>query len=180
MRRTYIAYLLFLVLLLCPLSRGWSEGVNEQEMFSLLSLRILKYVEWEGEAKVELGKKIRVGIYDRTRGQGYWEVFTKLCDRYPEVYELSDLSDSSEVDQDFDLVFIAGKSKLPLNLLSHFENKPVLVIGEHDDFLEKGGIIRLQISSLKKPEYGINLRQARSSGLKIDSRLLQAAVETLR
>ncbi len=180
MRRIYIAYLSLFVFLLCPLSLVSGQGVNEQEMFSLLSLRILKYVEWEGEAKVELGKKIRVGIYDRTRGQGYWEVFSKLCERYPEVYELSNLSNSSEVDQDFDLVFIAGKSKLPLDLLAYLENKPVLVIGEHDEFLEKGGIIRLQISPLKKPEYGINLRQARSSGLRISSRLLQAAVETLR
>lgn len=176
----WLAVLPLFFLSLCSLEGAPSDGVNEHEMFPTLALKILKYVEWNGMAKVELGQRIRVGVYDRTRGRGYWEVFGQLCEKYPRAYELVDLTSEESEGRAFDLVYIAGKSKLPLELLGSFSGKPVLVVGEHDMILEKGGIVRLQVSSLRKPEYGINLKRAKSSGIKIESRLSRGAIELIR
>ncbi|MDQ8182757.1 YfiR family protein [Pelagicoccus sp. SDUM812005] len=165
---------------LCTAQGASSDGVDEHEMFPTLALKVLKYVEWNGEAKVELGQKIRVGVYDRTRGQAYLKVFASLCEKYPQAYELVDLTEAEVSDFNFDMVYIAGKLKLPLDLLDSLAGKPVLIVGEHAKILEKGGIIRLQVSSLRKPEYGINLKQAKSLGIKIESRLSRGAVELIR
>ncbi|MDQ8200940.1 YfiR family protein [Pelagicoccus enzymogenes] len=176
----WFAVLPLLLVSLPPLEGAPGDGVDEREIFPTLALKVLKYVEWDGQAKVELGQRIRVGVYDRTRGKGYLQMFSELCDKYPLAYELVELSGAAVDDLDFDLVYIAGKSKLPLDLLDSLAGKPVLVIGEHDSILEKGGIIRLQVSSLRKPEYGINLKRAKDSGIKIESRLSRGAVELIR
>lgn len=169
-----------LALILCPLEAQDLEVDSEQELFSTLAIKVLKYVEWEGQDKVELGQRIRVGVYDRTMGKGYLSAFTELCDKFPEAFKLSDLTQSENEGEEFDLVFVAGRGRLPVDLLSSFEAKPVLIVGEHAKILENGGVIRFQVSNDKRAEYGINLKQARSSGLKIKSSLLRGAVELIR
>lgn len=180
MKSAWIAVVPLLFSLLCPLNGAPGESVDEYEMFPTLSLKVLKYVKWNGEDRVELGKKIRVGVYDRTLGKGYLEVFSKLCEKYPDAFELTELSDDDSQDGAFDLVYVAGKSKLPLALLGSFEGKPVLVVGEHERILERGGIIRFQVSKKNQAVYSINLKQATLSGLKIESLLSKGAIETIR
>ena len=80
---------------LCIAIGAPSNAGPEHEVFPLMAERLLKYVQWDGEAKVEQGKRIRLGVYDRTRGERYFEGFSKICEKYPLAYELIDLTESS-------------------------------------------------------------------------------------
>jgi hypothetical protein len=51
---------------------------------------------------------------------------------------------------------------------------PMLIVGEDDQFLERGGMIRLFIED-QKVRFSINQKAAQSAGLQISSRLLRLA-----
>jgi hypothetical protein len=51
---------------------------------------------------------------------------------------------------------------------------PILTVGEDDDFLQKGGIINLDLKD-SKIHLEVNLKAARQVNLEISSRLLSVA-----
>jgi hypothetical protein len=52
--------------------------------------------------------------------------------------------------------------------------RPILIVGESDDFLQHGGMIAFVIEG-GRVRFDVNVRTAASQGLKISSRLLQVA-----
>lgn len=60
-------------------------------------------------------------------------------------------------------------------LLSELRRQPVLTVGEAPEFLDEGGIVRLQAG--ERIEMGINLDQARAASLTIPSKILEVARE---
>lgn len=54
---------------------------------------------------------------------------------------------------------------------------PVLTVGDAPEFLQEGGMIRFQVSD--HVEFGVNLDQARSASLKIQTRMLEIAHEVV-
>jgi hypothetical protein len=76
------------------------------------------------------------------------------------------------------LLFIArSEGKSPS--LSALRNLPVLTVGETDDFLSSGGMIRFRFEQ-DKVRFDINSATADSSRLKISSRLLLLATSVTR
>ena len=53
-------------------------------------------------------------------------------------------------------------------------SRPVLTVGEHDRFLEEGGMIRLFVEE-NKVRFSINQKAADAAGLQVSSRLLRLA-----
>ncbi|MGA9668923.1 MAG: YfiR family protein [Terracidiphilus sp.] len=76
------------------------------------------------------------------------------------------------------LLFI-GKSEGKSLSLSILRNLPVLTVGEADDFLTSGGMIRFHFEQ-DKMRFDINSAAADSSHLKISSRLLLLATSVTR
>jgi len=64
-------------------------------------------------------------------------------------------------------------------MLATLRNLPILTIGEADDFLGSGGMIRLHLAE-DKIRFDINLEAADQSHLKISSRLLLLATSVIR
>jgi hypothetical protein len=62
-------------------------------------------------------------------------------------------------------------------LLTELRRQPVLTVGEAPEFLDEGGIVRLQAG--ERIEMGINLDQARAASLTIPSKILEVAREVL-
>ncbi|MEO8056797.1 MAG: YfiR family protein [Burkholderiales bacterium] len=60
-------------------------------------------------------------------------------------------------------------------VLSELRRQPVLTVGEAPEFLDEGGIVRLQVG--ERIEMGINLDQARAVSLTIPSKILEVAHE---
>lgn len=181
MKSAWLAAVPLLILSLCPMSGAPGKTAGPEELFPNLAITALEYVERVGSVLESGDRKVLIGVYDKTSGSRYMRQFVKRCDEEPDRYELVDLEEGDFEGRDFDLVYIAGrKVKPPLDILSSFANKPVLIVGEHDKLLDVGGIIRFQVSSEKSAEYGINLKQAKLSGLRIQSRLSRNAAELIR
>ena len=58
--------------------------------------------------------------------------------------------------------------------LSAVSGLPILTVGEHDGFLEQGGMIRLFLEE-NRVRFSINQRAADAAGLQVSSRLLRLA-----
>lgn len=164
-----------------PLVGAVKKGEKE-EVFPALAVSLLGYVDRDGESLNASGKVIRIGVYDRGKEKRVWGTFESLCEKQPERYRLYDLTEVPVGEVGFDLIYIAsGRSEeLPLDLLRHFSDQAVLVVGEHEELLESGGIVRFKTSNRKNAEFGLNLKQAKLVGLSIRSQLARRATEVIR
>lgn len=73
-----------------------------------------------------------------------------------------------------DLVYFANQdAEIVKKQLAQFTGRPVLTIGETENFLEEGGIIRMEIG--RRVQFSVNLDAAREAGLKIPAQMLQSA-----
>jgi hypothetical protein len=73
------------------------------------------------------------------------------------------------------ILFIASsEDKRVATILAELDGNPVVTVGEADDFVAQGGIIRLFLED-NKIRFDINLEPADKAGLKISSRLLLLA-----
>lgn len=73
------------------------------------------------------------------------------------------------------IFFGKNENKQTTSLLAELRNAPVVTVGEADNFLQQGGVIRFCLVS-NKIRFEINLRAAEAGRLKISSRLLSLAV----
>ncbi len=58
--------------------------------------------------------------------------------------------------------------------LAPLKNRPVLTVGEGEDFLKQGGIVRL-VEEKNRIQFEINITAARRAGLQLSARLLRLA-----
>ena len=73
------------------------------------------------------------------------------------------------------IVYISPEERRRLpSLLNRLKDSSVLTIGESDDFLERGGIIKL-VRRERKFKFEVNLTAARRARLEISSKLLKLA-----
>ena len=73
------------------------------------------------------------------------------------------------------ILFIGSSEDKRLSaILAQIDGNPVMTVGEADDFVDEGGIIRLFLED-NKIRFDINLTPADKAGLKISSRLLLLA-----
>jgi len=76
------------------------------------------------------------------------------------------------------IVFVAYKDAAKRRAaLAVLEKRPVLTVGDAPDFLKEGGIVRFQVSD--RVEMSINLDQARSVSLKIQTKMLEVIYEVV-
>ncbi|HZM96856.1 MAG TPA: YfiR family protein [Vicinamibacterales bacterium] len=73
------------------------------------------------------------------------------------------------------VLFVSTRSGDPSALLKATAGRPVLTIGEADDFLEGGGIIAMKIVD-GKVRFEIHAANAQKAGLRISSQLLSLAL----
>jgi hypothetical protein len=79
---------------------------------------------------------------------------------------------SAQDAQSCHILFVGkGEGKDIASLLAAIQNTPVLTVGETDDFLQQGGVIRFCLQN-NKVRFEINLEAAFRARLKISSRLL--------
>jgi len=73
------------------------------------------------------------------------------------------------------LVYISNENMIDLDTtLSLLKDQPVLTVSDMDDFITRGGIIRLRLVD-KKVRFDINIDAANTAGLTISSKLLSLA-----
>lgn len=151
-----------------------AEAADVDEVKAAFLFQFLNYVTWPEEAFEDESSPIVICI---TGNDKVYQNLVKSVkgrkagDRPIEILEYNE-NDSS---QTCHIVFI-GKddSRSITERLKGIGQKPVLTIGDSEDFTHRGGIIRLYVQDAKL-KIEIHRKAAEEAGLKISSKLLRVS-----
>ena len=175
---------LTLVLLLGVVSVYTQEPKPEPEykIKAALLFNFAKFVEWPPEAFADKTSPWVIGVFGQ-KGQNPFENHLgqtihgkKVNDRPLRVKECSSVTEATNCH----ILFIctSEKERLP-EILDGLRDTHVLTVGETDDFIKTGGMIRF-FPQGDKIRFEINDEPAKKAGLKISSKLLDYALRPTR
>ena len=173
LRSRFASALLTTSLLLGLLPHAQAELPREARIKAVLVIRLVKFVEWPGEARAEplnictWGDSNTAAALQTLQGQSVRE-------REIRVRKLTNSTAGPDL-RGCQVLFVAeGIRELSPGLLYGSGNPAVLTISEMPDFSKRGGIISL-VKQENRVAFDVNLRYAREAGLQIGAPLLQLA-----
>lgn len=171
-RRLYLAHgrrwFYVLALLGCALA-GTAERLPEYSVKALFLYNFLKFTEWPGPAKKELGLCV---FGADPFGEALDAIEGKTAHGLP--VRIRRGVNSEEV-KECHLVFVNEPDRPRLlRLLRQWEGKAVLTVGEAEDFVQSGGMIGLVLEE-SRVQFQVNLRRVEREGIKISAQLLKLA-----
>ena len=168
--RAGLCTVLCVVTLLSP-AVGARQPSLEYDIKAAFVLNFVRYVEWPDTHRTP---PLRVCILQPDPFRDRLDALVN-GERWQgaaiDVRRVTDLRRSS----DCHLLYVpeAAARRFP-NALSAVAGQPILTVGEHERFLEQGGMIRL-FREENRVRFSINQRAADAAGLTISSRLLRLA-----
>jgi hypothetical protein len=150
-----------------------AELPREARIKAVLVIRLVKFVEWPGEAPAEplniciLGESNTAAGLQALQGQSVRE-------REIRVRKLASSTAGPDL-RGCQVLFVAeGVREVSPGLLYGSGNPALLTISEMPDFSKRGGIISL-VNLDNRVTFDVHLRYAREAGLQIGAPLLQLA-----
>ena len=169
--------LLFLSCLPCFAAGREFAKANPSQVKAAFLRNFARYVTWPAHAFAEDRSPWNVCILGR---DPFGEVLEKTLKGRTEQRRTFETFRAEALDKlpSCQIVFVAYKEAAKRRAaLSELKNRPVLTVGEAAGFLQEGGIIRFQVES--HVEISVNLDQARSVSLKIQTKMLEVTHEVL-
>lgn len=169
--------MLVAALFLWPVSAGRSQSAapSEQEVKAAMLLNFARYTDWPSAAFASPTAPLVIGVTGR---DPFGDVLDKTCSgksingRSIVVRRLPAESDLTQCH----LLFVpASERRRPRDLPAKLREAPVLTVGEDDDFLERGGAVRLALRD-DSVSFSVNLHAAKAARLRIHSHVLRLAV----
>jgi hypothetical protein len=143
------------------------QAPPEYDVKAVFVLNFVRYVEWPADRR---RPPLRICVLERNP---FGDRLASVVQGEPwhggsiEVSTVADMSRATECH----LLYVPVTARFNSSPLV---GKPILTVGEHEQFLERGGMIRLFLED-NKVRFSINQRAAESVGLVISSRLLRLA-----
>ena len=156
--------------------RGFSgeTSLTEYQVKSLILVSLPKYVDWPSDAFANANTPIMIGVLgDSKFGAELAKTVEgqNVVGRPIIVRQIQTPEDSDKCH----ILFIGSSEKTHLaDILGRIKAKPVLTVGETDQFLDQGGVINF-VKKEGKIRLEINMDAARLANLQISSRLLRVA-----
>jgi len=169
--------LLVMTALLLPAQSRAQEAIPEVQVKAAFVFNFIRFVEWpQGAFSSENGPMI-VGVLgddEFANKLGASLKDKKAHGRAFEVKKLTSITEASECN----VTFVANsEARRATPLADATKRKPILLIGESDDFLESGGVINF-VKDEKQLRFDINPQAAEDRKLVISSHLLRLARKT--
>ena len=162
-----------LILIFLLTVTGYCIEGTEYQIKGAMMINFIKFVQWPDQVTDNTDDTITIGIIgknnfgnilDRIKGKtiGGQQVVIRR------IHSLNQLSDCL-------VLFIgASESHRCYQILREVSGTPVLTIGEDEDFIRLGGIIRFY-NEKNHIRFEINQAAAQKSGLKLSAKLLEVA-----
>lgn len=152
------------------------DGPGEEAVKAAFVYNFTKFVDWPEAALPATGNALTLCVFGNRPLSGRLEA---LQGKTTQGREIRVIVAPEERDQ-CQLVFIGQTDARALRaIVQPLSGRPVLTVGDHEDFIGLGGIIGLKLSA-GRIRFDINLQAARASGLHINSQLLQLADRVLQ
>lgn len=172
--------LLILSLLIAPAARS-QEAVPVEQVKAAFLYNFVRFVEWPTNAFTNESMPITIGIITGEKDKFATDLATLLKDKKAHnraliVKRLTTPADAASCQ----VVFVGdGESRRAAQIAEATHKKPILLVGEADDFLDNGGMINIvQDERQKRLLFDINPQNAEQSSLTISSHLLRLARKT--
>ncbi len=136
-----------------------------------------RYVTWPASAFAGLGSPWRIGVLGRDPFGDILEKTLKGRMEQGRPFEIF-RADTLEELPECNIVFVAYRDATSRRAaLAELRGRPVLTVGDASEFLQEGGIIRLEVKDRVK--MSINLDQARSASLTIQTEMLEVSEQVV-
>jgi len=133
-----------------------------------------KYMNWPADTFAASNSPITIGVSGDARmlDQLKSESAGKLIEGHPIEVVVADAETNWSRCQ---IIFVAGSSRRRQTaVLNSVNSKPILTVGENNQFIPRGGIINV-VTKDDKVRFDINADAAHRSGLRISSRIMSLA-----
>lgn len=134
---------------------------------------------WPPGSSTDQDSHHRIGLLGKA---SFANELKKMCQQKSTdkiVYEVLTGESPSEL-KSCQVVFISREHSLPLEkAIEGFSKRPVLLVGEEEEFLEKGGMVKVTVIN-EKASFEVNLKNVEKSGLKGNAYLFQSKIVILR
>jgi hypothetical protein len=148
----------------------------EYKLKALVLYSFAKFVEWPSDAFSQTNSPIVIGVLGE---DPFGEVLDEIVrgrtiNGHPLLIKRSKRVQDSK---DCHVLFIsASEAERESQILASLKGLPVLTVGETQQFLPDGGIIRLKVRQ-QKVRFTIRAQTAERAGLKLSSQLLSLATD---
>ncbi len=163
--------------LLAGASRGFGQTtLTEHQVKALFLLNFAKYVEWPANAFADASAPMVIGVISEGKFQD--ELARAVAGKSASGRRiiLQPVANDGDLEK-CHILFISDSEKKRLGeILGKIKARPVLTVGETDQFMEHGGVINF-VKKEGKVRLEINLEAARQAKLQISSKLLNVADE---
>jgi hypothetical protein len=172
--------LLTFAMLVAPAARS-QEAMSVEQLKAAFLYNFVRFVEWPTNALGADSTPLTIGVIGGASGDKFATELASLlkekkAHNHPLVVKkFSNPSDAASCQ----VVFVAdGDSRRAAQVIEATKGKPILLIGEADDFLDNGGMISIvQDEKQKKLTFDTNAHSAEQVNLSISSHLLRLARE---
>ena len=179
-RRRGLGALLLLIfaLFVAPAARS-EEAVSAEQLKAAFLYNFVRFVEWPTNAFNLDSDPIVLGVIGSDRFANELATLLKEKKAHNRSFVVKKLSAATDA-ANCQVVFCAdGEARHPQAIVEITRKKPILLVGEADDFLDNGGMINiLQDERQKRLQFDINPQAAEQSTLTISSHLLRLARKT--
>lgn len=169
--------LLYMLYLPCLVASQELVLENPNRVKAAFLRNFAHYVTWPTNALPESGSPWRICVLGRDPFGDILDTTLKGRMEQGRSFEIlrADMPDKLPPCQ---IIFLAYMDDVKRRaVLDKLKGKPILTVGDAEEFLHEGGIIRFQVED--RVRMSINLDQARASALTIQTRMLEVSSEVL-
>ena len=156
------------------LANGRAATAPENDLKAAFLYNFTKFVEWPTNAFTSTNAPIRFAVFADEEFGARLKLLLNEKKAHGRSFEVQTINNAQEA-KNFHIVFVPGaESRRAVPVLEATNKRPVLTIGESDQFLELGGIISLFFAE-SQLAFEVNPQSAEKAGLEISSHLLRLA-----
>jgi hypothetical protein len=164
-------------MLIAPAARS-QEAVSAEQLKAAFLYNFVRFVEWPTNAFSSDSTPIVLGVIGRDSEKFSSDLSTLLKEKkaHNRSFVVKKLSTPAEAAA-CNVVFVSdGDARRAGQVAEATAKKPILLVGEIDDFLQNGGMINIvQDEKQKQLRFDINSKAAEQANLTISSHLLRLA-----
>lgn len=168
-------FIFFLLLIFSSLNEASSRSVEKQAVLAMLTLNIARFTIWPESVLNDAEASLNICIYgDNVVHQSFEGINNEVINSKNKIIHIINLSKLRNLDR-CQLLYLGELNRKRLTpLIMELKGQPILTIGENMEFIQAGGMVRLEDNN-GKIQLTINFSMVKQSQLIISSRLLKLA-----
>lgn len=174
MKRILIAIQILIIPASAALAQNHKPAVSEYELKAAFVFNFAKFVQWPDTALGPEEEALIIGVLGEDPFGGYLDAVVAGNHLKNRPIQIKRFKRLDQLERCHLLYISASESSRLGRVMQRVGKESILTVGETQDFLRVGGIIRL-LSRGNKVRFEINQEASKKVGLRISSRLLRLA-----